>query len=337
MAPADAPPPARRTLRRATTAVAALAGAALAAWLLAQYGAAAVARLLLRAGWGIFFVIALHGMQLWLTAIGWRALMPAAAPSRAWLTTLRMVREGVNTLVPSGQIGGLVAAMRLLGRHGLRAAEAVAATVVDISVELVTQIVFTLLGLALLVVELGHLPFAVPLFAGVAVLAAMLAALLGAQRFGLFRLSERVAARFGLRNVEGLHEAVLALYRRPARLAWSAACHLLAWALGAVEVCVALHFLGQDIGPAEGFVIESLGQTIRAASFAIPAALGVQEGGYVLLCGLFAIPPDAALALSLVKRLRELCFAAPSLMLWQRMEAGGRPAPITPPGSRSTR
>jgi len=318
--------PARGTLTPWTIA-AGLCGAALAAVLLAQYGVRSVAALLAHAGWGIAAIIALHGVQLWLTALGWRALMPAgpARPSRAWLTLLRLIREGVNTLVPTGQIGGLVAAVRLLGRRGMRPADAVAATVVDITVELVTQVVFTLLGLALLVYCLGRFPLAVPMLAGLAVFAAMVAALIGAQRLGLARLAERAAARFGfIGRIDGLHAAIIGLYRQPAALTRSALCHLLAWALGAAEVCIALHFLGCDTGLAQGFVIESLGQTVKAASFAIPGALGVQEGGYVILCGLFGIAPDTALALSLMKRVRELLLGAPSVALWLRIEGGNR-------------
>lgn len=320
--------PARRFLTPWTMA-AGLGGLALAIALFARIGAGDVLGLLAGAGWGIVAVIALHLAQVWLTAIGWRALMPGGAPSRGWLTRLRLIREGINTLLPTAQIGGLVVAARLLWRQGLTPAEAVAATVVDVTVELVTQVAFTLMGVALLMVSLGGLPLAVPLLAGLGVFAAMVVALLGAQRLGLSRLAERAAARFGWTGrVEGARAAIGGLYRRPAALARSAGFHSLAWALGAAEVWLALRFLGHGTGLAEAFVIESLGQTVKAASFAIPGALGAQEGGYVVLCGLFGIPPDAALALSLVKRARELALGGPSIGLWLWMERGGARRPV---------
>jgi hypothetical protein len=40
----------------------------------------------------------------------------------------------------------------------------------------------------------------------------------------------------------------------------------------------------------------------------------VQEGGYLLLAPLAGLPPDAALALSLAKRARELLLGAPGLL-----------------------
>ncbi len=320
--------PARRTLNL-WSAAAGLAGATLAAGLLAYYGLGTVADLLAQAGVGVGVgaVIAFHLIQLWLTAAAWHALLPAgpAAPTRAALTVLRLIREGINNLLPVAGIGGPVVAVRLLCRRGLAPADAVAATVVDITVELVTQVVFTLLGIALLVVCLGTLPLAVPLLVGLLVIVGMVAALAAAQRLGISRFAARGAARFGwAHSVSGVQGRIAGLYRRRAALAVSAALHLLAWALGAVEVWLALHFLGRDVTLAEAFVIESLGQTVKAVSFAIPGALGVQEGGYVVLCGLFGIAPDLALALSLIKRFREIALGAPSLFLWLRLERSGR-------------
>jgi uncharacterized membrane protein YbhN (UPF0104 family) len=123
-----------------------------------------------------------------------------------------------------------------------------------------------------------------------------------------------------LGETSGLHAAVVALYRQPGRLISSAAWHLGAWMLGAVETYVAMTVLGFHPTFAEAFVIDSLGQGIRAAGFAVPGALGVQEGGYILICGLFGLDADQALALSFVRRIRELVLGVPGLVAWTRME-----------------
>jgi hypothetical protein len=64
----------------------------------------------------------------------------------------------------------------------------------------------------------------------------------------------------------------------------------------------------------DALLLESLGQAIRAAAFAIPGSLGVQEGGYLLLAPLAGLRPDVALALSLAKRIRELLLGIPGLV-----------------------
>ena len=61
--------------------------------------------------------------------------------------------------------------------------------------------------------------------------------------------------------------------------------------------------------------------TIRSAAFAVPAGLGVQEGGYLVVGSLLGIPGDGAFALSLVWRARgNRVLAIPALIRWQVIE-----------------
>jgi uncharacterized membrane protein YbhN (UPF0104 family) len=89
---------------------------------------------------------------------------------------------------------------------------------------------------------------------------------------------------------------------------------LLGWLVGSGEVYLILQLIHQPAGWVNCLLLESLGQAIRGAAFAIPGALGVQEGGYLLLAPLVGLPPDAALALSLSKRARELLLGLPGLL-----------------------
>ena len=56
----------------------------------------------------------------------------------------------------------------------------------------------------------------------------------------------------------------------------------------------------------------------------------------MLICGLFGIAPPQALALSLIRRVREIALGAPGLMLWQwselrRVRPGVSPLVAMPP------
>jgi len=66
--------------------------------------------------------------------------------------------------------------------------------------------------------------------------------------------------------------------------------------------------------------IESLLYAVRSVAFLVPNALGIQEGAYVLLGAAFGLPPEMALALSLLKRARDLVLGIPALLLWQFVE-----------------
>ncbi len=307
-----------------------LAGLALGAWLLTSYSLTEIAALLGRAGWGLLAVILFHGVQLLFSALAWRSitgpLLPQ--PALAEFMLLRWIREGVNNLLPVAQIGGEVVAARMLRRRGVMLAEAVAATVGDLTIEMLTQIAFTLLALLLLVLLVGQSGVEHYVLGGLAMAMLGAAGFIAAQWFGLAGLIERgilhLSNSFGwapLGEVAGLDAAIRRTYQRPQRVAMACLYHSISWLLGGAEVCLALHLIGTDVGLGEGTVIEALGQALKAAGFAIPGALGVAEGGYVVVCHLFGLSPEVALALGLIKRLREIVLGVPALAAWQWQES----------------
>lgn len=307
-----------------------LAGLGLAAWLLHSYGIALILRLLAHAGWaGLLAVIGFHLVQVAFSAAAWRAMAPEGARlDLAYYGMLRLIREGVNNLLPVAQIGGEVVAARLQQRHGMTLAVSIATTLADLTVEMITQVFFTLLGLCLLLWTTGGGPILGYSIAGLVAGAAAIGGFVAAQFLGLAGLVERVFLRLGrsfgwagTSRVEGLHQALIACYRRTGGMAQAVALHMISWLLGGLEVCIALHVLGHDVGISAGLIIESLGQALKSVGFAVPGALGVQEGGYIVVCGLFHLSPEIAIALSLLKRLREVALGLPSLALWQVLES----------------
>ena len=78
-----------------------------------------------------------------------------------------------------------------------------------------------------------------------------------------------------------------------------------------------LKLLNASIGLELSLAMESVIFAVRSAAFMVPGALGIQEGGYVLVGAALGIPGEAALALALVKRARELALGLPSLVAWQ--------------------
>ena len=57
-------------------------------------------------------------------------------------------------------------------------------------------------------------------------------------------------------------------------------------------------------------------------AFAVPNAVGVQEGAYILLGAGFGLTPETALALSLLKRGRDFAIGLPVLGAYQLVESG---------------
>ena len=96
---------------------------------------------------------------------------------------------------------------------------------------------------------------------------------------------------------------------------------MVSWVLGAGEVWLALYYLGHPVSLLEAVLLESLGRAVRSASFMIPGALGVQEGGFMVLGALLGLGPETGLMISLAKRVRELLLGIPALVVWQAIES----------------
>ena len=78
------------------------------------------------------------------------------------------------------------------------------------------------------------------------------------------------------------------------------------WMAGVLEVYVMMKFLGQPISWTEAWVIESVIQLVRTASFFIPANLGTQEGAFVFAFSIITGSPALGLAAAVIRRLREV-------------------------------
>jgi putative membrane protein len=323
-----------------------IVGLGLSAWLLESYGVGRILAVLSHAGWlGIVAVIAFHPLQMLFSALGWREITGPTVPrpSLRGYVVLRWVREAVNNLLPLAQIGGELVASRLLHRRGLKLAPAIAGTVADLSMEMLSQIGFTLVGLVILLQIVGDdNGIAKYVIGGLLVATLLTACLFGALWLGFASVVERGLMKLGrsmgwagATRVEGLQAALMACYRPMTRPALAALYHLASWLLGGIEVCLALHFLGVDVGIGPGLVIESLGQALKTMGFAVPGALGIQEGGYIIVCRVFGLSPEVAIGLSLIKRLREIIMGLPGLIIWHLEEgranadrAGSLPRPI---------
>ena len=209
---------------------------------------------------------------------------------------------------------------------GVPAVFAAASTVVDVTVELAAQLGYTLIGLLLLAQLRPGSGFVAPMLAGVAVMTALVVAFVAVQRRGIGTVERAGAGLAGillgrtLGSSGQVQAEVLALHARHPALLAACAVHAASWLLNGVETWLTLRLMDVRLGVAEGLVIDSLLFGMRSVAFAVPSALGVQEAGLILLCGLFGVGADAALALSLIKRARDLAIGVPALLAWQWLE-----------------
>ncbi len=304
-----------------------IVGLALAIFLVMHIGIAPVFDAAAHVGWGGFVLILLTALPVVVfLGLAWRTLVGPLAPVWVFFAS-RQLRDCATDLLPFTQIGGVVIGARAGILGGIPPIKAYSSAMVDITCEIMAQVAFTVLGMLIGLTTLraspAMAPYADGLILGTALLVPALAAFVVLQRKGS-RLATRMAAQFLPHAVAhtGQFTACLeALYRQPAKLALCSTYHLLAWLASAAWLWVIFRLCGAAISLMDCIAIESLLAALRAVTVFIPASVGVQEAGYAALAPLFGVGPEIGLAVSLLKRARDVVLGIPVLLIWQAIES----------------
>ncbi|MDB5715401.1 MAG: HpnL family protein [Sphingomonadales bacterium] len=303
-------------------------GLLVAGWTIGEVGARQVLASMATVGWlGMLTFTAWSIGTLALLGAAWFAVAPGEPFHRLPLFIwARTTREAATDVLPFSQLGGLVVGARTLTAKRVPMPIVYASMIADMTTELASQLLFTLAGVAVLLLILADQPVRASIMPlallGTGGMAAIVAVLAFAQR-PMLRLATALATRF-LPGSAGALATVRtqldAIYREPKRVIAAFVFNLFAWIASAAGAWVALKFMGVS-APLWGIVaLEALIFTLRSVAFFIPGAVGVQEAAYALIGPLFGLPPTTAVAVSLLKRARDLVIGVPALIIWQRSE-----------------
>ena len=313
------------------------AGAALFTILLIREGAAQIGSAIATAGWALLAVIAYHCLvPVFLDSVAWSVLFPAAErPPLRKLYWMRWIGESVSTLVPSAAVGGDIVRARLATIQGAPVATAAATVIVDLTLGVFTQAVFALVGLVLLVNATGQHNFVGPTIVGIAVGVVAVGGFYFVQRLGMFGFLARMIAKLAnspewqslVLSGAAFDKAVRSLYSQRRKVMICCVLTIASFVLSSGEVWIAMWALNLHATIVNAVILQSMALAIRSAAFAVPAGLGVQEGGYVIVACLLGIANDSSkcgelgFALSMIARVRELGFGIPGVIAWQLLEA----------------
>ena len=268
-------------------------------------------------GWGLLPILLVESVTVVLNTCGWALAFPAGERSVGpWrLLTLRLAGDGVNYLTPSATVGGELIRIRLLERYeepSLAWASVGAAKVG----QAVGQAVFVCLGLGLVLPSLiGASPWA-GILAGAAGAIALSWGFVWLIGRGFWRTIAGVARRLALGRflptawAESGREIDAMLSRLGAgRTVAVLGCFVGGWAVGAVEIAVILYWLGTPVDWWVALAVETGSVLIDGILFVVPAKVGTQEGGKVLLFSTLGLDPARGLTVGVVRRIRELAYA----------------------------
>jgi len=179
------------------------------------------------AGWqGLLAITIVYFVGILLCAAAWQTLI-LDSPPNLFLSCFwsRWLRESVGNLLALVPTAGELAGARELTYHGVRPGMAGASTVVDLTMELLSQIAFTLIGLVLLFTWHQGQELSTWLAVGIGVLILAAASFILAQKKGLFSLLERLSEKLDLKwawndlpGGEGIHDSIQTIYRHHSRI-----------------------------------------------------------------------------------------------------------------------
>ena len=267
-------------------------------------------------------------------AAGWRATFVSLRPSFWLLYVVRLVGEALNSITPAAYMGGEPVKAYVLHRFGVPLTDAATSVILAKTALTIAQIAFVILGLALFFLARGATALDVALLAGaIAMGAAVTALLVRWQQRGLVgslvRLARKILrrAQFLVRLEErapAIDERLRSFYRdRKLDACASVVWHLLGWIAGGGEVFAIMLLIGHPVSWRDAIVIEALAQPARLIGLVVPATLGVQEAGGMLIFRMLGLAPELGLALMLLKRVREIGYSVLGLAILPRLHPRG--------------
>jgi putative membrane protein len=268
-------------------------------------------------------------VTLALNTKSWQILLPPNVGPHFWtLLRFRWIGESVNTLLPVAQVGGDLARASLVAARGVPRPEAAATMIADFATAIVTQMIFGLAGAVALFHLLppgqGRHALWGEAIAGVVLVTVGVVALSILLHMGAARVASRLLAgsraheRLGklAGSLTRLDEAVMALLARERALAAAFAWHLVGWASQVGETWLLFWMFSAPVPFRVALAIESMSTAARGAAFFVPSGVGVQEVTILSMARLLGVDMEAAIALGIAKRARELILGVPGLLAW---------------------
>lgn len=320
-----------------------ISGMILFVFLLRELGVQTVLGNLQLVGWGIAPIIMQEFLSYIANTLGWLAAFPSPRPHIRFTNLLkaRIAGDAVNYLTPTATLGGEFVRTRYLRGQAEGTALVASVAVAKLS-QTIGQIAFIIIGLAII---LDDTPLPAPvrhgLLGGLAAFTTLTVVLIVVQRRGMFAPMLRVAQRLGLsarapeftRRLQHLDQEIARFHgNATGAFALSSASFFVGWAIGVVEIYLILWFLGLPVSMHRALTIEVLSVALDGVLFFVPAKVGTQEGGKVLIFTLLGLDPGKGLALGILRRIRELTWALIGMLVLSRQQLA--PRPVLEPAAR---
>ena len=314
-----------KTLSIALAVVGLMCGTVLVGW----YGFGTIVTAVLSVGAGGFALLCAWQVVVFaILGLAWWTVVPQAGTR--WLPPFiwgRMVRDSAACCLPFSQVGGFILGARAASLHGIAWSAATISLVIDLTAEFLSEILFAVAGLLVLLVRTTDVSMTVPIAIGLAISAVLGVAIFRLQtsiaplfvRFGQLILGDM--NKSGALAADGVsHMDMATLYSQTGRCTLVTGVHIVGWFGKGIGNWIAFRLLGADIDLVSALAIEGLLHALLIPAFLVPGYAGVQEAGYASIGLFFGIPPELSIEVSLLRRARDIALGIPILLVWQFVE-----------------
>jgi uncharacterized protein (TIRG00374 family) len=282
-----------------------------------------------KVGFGLPVLVVIYFVAFAIDSITWQLTISGVPLNFLWayrILKLRIVGEAFNSIIPAAGMGGEPVKASMLNLHyGISLHEGAASLILARTINLIALVAF-LIGGFVLMTEAKALSKVYEYIAGFGLLALSVGVSLFfvIQRFSVASLTSTWISRLSigrkfdaiLFHIYDIDARIVRFYAKAnGRFAATLLLALVNWLLGAVEIYYTLIFLDRPVTWAEAWIIEAVAQMVRTGAFFIPAAIGVQEGAFLLICGAITGSAPIGVAVSVVRRIREIIWIAWGLLL----------------------
>ena len=276
--------------------------------------------------WGFLAILPIPILEQSLNAWAWRfSLAPqdASKVSFIYLAQGRLAGDGVNYLTPSATVAGEFVRPPFLGTSLNSEIKNTSVFIGKLSQSL-GQMAFILVGILFLVLgKMNALDGGEILWI---VLGALFVAALIA--FSLFILAyKNKQGKFfcdiGGPQISAIRENMRRyLTAHPIRMGLSVLFFTIGYASMMIEVAVICSFMNLPIDAFKALVIEALSNAFEAVFFMVPAKLGTQEAGKVLIFKAFGYTAGQGLSFAIIRHIREILWSSFGFLIYLTHRAG---------------
>jgi putative membrane protein len=288
-------------------------------------------------GAGIFF-LAIYFLICGLDTLGWKLVFSREESHKVGFVRLFWIRvagQAVNNITPFIDIGGEFLKINLLYKVlGVDRRVAVASVILSRTLLLFSEVSFWFSGILIIFYSASGPDLSRrQLFAIFATAIAVCTGLLALQKKGFFLSFVRSFERIGFKpqffekyrvSLEEADRQITSFYSaKDGRFYAAFFLHYLSWLVGGLETWVLFQIMRIDVPLVQCVMIEGILQLVRTLSFFIPGNLGAQEGGLALVAQSIGLHPSAGVALSLLKRFRQIVWTAIGFAVWGYFQWAG--------------